>query len=100
MCEIRLQETAVYVKTVESMAVERKHKAILDLVNNIKGTVSDQQLDRILFHGVSAYSVRSEWAEDGEWMFWFAEGLVELMASPHAKVRAFLRLSNLEAAFK
>lgn len=82
------------------MALERNHKAILDLVNNIKGTISDSQLDQILFHAVSAYDAIAQEQIDDGWTYWFAEGLVELMISPHAKVRAFLKLNNADAAFK
>ena len=97
---IRLSETETYSNTVAAMALDRKHKAILDLVNNIKGTVSDQQLDHILLHAVSAYVVRSGRPENEEWTHWFAEGLIELMVSPHSKVRAFLKLRNVDAAYK
>ena len=97
---LSLSETDAYASTVAWMALDRKHKSILDLVNNIKGTVSDTQLDQILFHAVSAYVVERKKPEDEEWTYWFAEGLVELMASPHAKVRAFVTLGNIEAGYK
>ena len=84
------------------MAREQRPQAILGLIQHIKGTVTDSELDTILSAAVTSYTQTPEVAEidSEEWTLWFAEGLVELMISPHVKVAAYIQLGDLSRAYR
>lgn len=92
-----MPHTRVYANAAASMASANKHEAVKNLINSIKGTVNDNEWDYILFAAVIAYVKRKNIALD-EWTMWFAEGLIEVMISPHAKVKAYLKLGNVSGA--
>eukprot|EP00803_Ostreobium_quekettii_P001143 evm.model.scf_1220.1 EVM.evm.TU.scf_1220.1 scf_1220:14384-22777(-) len=99
--EFRLLHTRAYSSTASAMATDRRHQEILSLVHNIKGTVTDSELDAILSSAVASYTQAPEaQADREEWTLWFAEGLVELMASPRAKVAAYIQLGDLRQAYR
>eukprot|EP00210_Caulerpa_lentillifera_P007171 g6861.t1 len=97
--EFNIPSTIAYSNAVTSMTSDKKHKAILNLANSIKGRVTEQQFDQILFQAVTAYSDQIPKLGAGDWITWFAEGLVELMISPHEKIRALIKLNDLESAY-
>ncbi|GMH36606.1 hypothetical protein BSKO_04479 [Bryopsis sp. KO-2023] len=100
--EFRINHTQAYATAVSSMAKTRHHQAIRDLIHNIKGTVTDSELDKILAAAVEAYTSTevANAGDDAHWTVWFAEGFIELMVSPHARVLACLQLGDVDRAFR